>query len=381
VEWTYGQIVYQEQIMWILRDVAGFDVSKVLRVRKIIGKKLGEFQFAELWEDFKQGCFDKCGLGSAAAERMWGSITTAAGYAFNTAHAYSYALIAWQQMYFKIYHKTNVFYAASLAKNGDGKDDLPRRTALLTDAERKGLTVLPVLIEASDLQWKPNHPDFLLPGLMQLPKVGPATAEDLISWRVNLPFQDYDNLNWDGAARPASKGGCNGIGPTTVENIKRFVGSNDPFRVHATAEQLDTFRQQLDNGEFDGYGLPSSEEFVGSSFLSEAPSGTDHVAFVGLVANIVERDEIESKRQRTGQSAAEIRAGMDAPEKSKKATIFAYDEFGEVALRVSRFRYPHLAEKISLIKPDWHIVVGWGRTFDGKARSIQLINLWILDPD
>ena len=380
VEWTYGQIVYQEQIMWILRDLAGFDVPTVLQVRKIIGKKLGEFQFAALWQQFCDGCVSK-GVSEEQAQQVWGAITTAAGYAFNTAHAYSYALIAWWQMYFKVYHKTNIFYAANLAKNGDGKDDISRRTALLADAERKGLKLLPVLLEASHEQWFPHGDDHLLPGLRQLPKIGPAGAEDLIAWRANLPFQDYDNLTWDGAARPAAKGGCNGIGATTVEAIKSFLGSSDPFGIHATEKQLEAFREQLDNGDFDGTGLPSPEEYVSAGSLSEAPDSTDNAAFVGLIANIIERDEIESKRQRTGQTREEIVAAMDAPEKSKKATIFAYDETGECALRVSRFQYQKLASRISRIKTDHHIVVAWGRVFEGKANSIQVKELWILDPD
>ena len=384
VEWTHGQIVYQEQIMFILRDVAGFDIPTVLRVRKIIGKKLGEHQFAALWTQFRDGVAGQCGIGEDDALRIWGAITTAAGYAFNVAHAYSYALIAWQQMYFKIYHKTNIFYAANLAKNGDGKDDIPRRTALLADAERKGLKTLPVLLEASEAQWTPNDPDFLLPGLRQLPKVGPATAEDLIQWRAHLPFADYDNLNWDGAARPAKKGGCSGIGDTTVETIKSFLGNSDPFGVHRTESQLNEFRKQLDNGDFDGTGLPSSEDYVNATSLSE-PIGTgDYAAFVGLVANIVERDEIESVRQRTGVSFDEAKSKLDdkgAAGKYKKATIFAYDETGEVALRVSRYKYPALAARINAIKSDLHIVVAWGRVFEGKANSIQVTDLWILDPD
>src|SRR4029077_14541897 len=97
-----------------------------------IGKKLGEHQFEALWDQFKSGC-ESSGVDAEYAMRVWSAITTAAGYAFNTSHAYSYSVIAWWSMWLKIHYPTE-FFTASLAKNGDGKDNLSRRTALLQDA-------------------------------------------------------------------------------------------------------------------------------------------------------------------------------------------------------------------------------------------------------
>ncbi len=103
--------------MKVLRDLAGFDTATVLYVRKIIGKKLGEHQFAKLWEDFKSGCQKTAGLDAESAWQVWATITTAAGYAFNIAHSYSYSVIAYWAMYFKKYHP-EAFFASSLANNG-----------------------------------------------------------------------------------------------------------------------------------------------------------------------------------------------------------------------------------------------------------------------
>lgn len=377
VEWTYGQIVYQEQIMWILRDLAGFSTDRVLRVRKIIGKKLGEHQFAELWEEFKTGC-EANGVSEEDAASVWGGITTAAGYAFNTAHSYSYALVAWWSMYFKLYAQTQ-FFAGVLAKNGDGKDDIPRRTALLQDTVAHNVKVGIIDVMNSNQNWEPRHfPEMVLPGFSQLPGVGLATADDIVAWRGKLPFADYDNLSWQGMARPEKKGGCKGIGPVTVEKFKAFVANPDPFGIHKTEKQLEAFRKQCANGDFEQFGLPSAEEFYLSNNL---PEDNSYVAFVGLVANIVYRDEIESIRTRTGKSVDEIRASMDRPEASKKCAIFVYDENGECVLRVSRWRYDALSERIANITHDHHVVVAYGRSFEGKANSVQVNTLWILDPD
>jgi DNA polymerase-3 subunit alpha len=367
VEWTYGQIVYQEQIMWILRDVAGFDVPTVLRVRKIIGKKLGEHQFRSLEDQFITGCEATSRLSEVSARAIWASITTAAGYAFNIAHAYSYALIAWWQMWFKI-HEPSIFYAATLAKNGDGKDQLPRRVSLLQDAIRHEINIEPIHPVYSAGNWTPASSHSLRPGFRQIDGIGDATADTMIEWRKHRvgAFE----LVWD------SYEAVPGIGPKTIAKIESFATQEDCFGIYKTERQLEEFRKQLNRGDFDFIGLPAEEEFVVSTGLPES----DMVAFVGFVSNIIYRDDVESIRSRTGETVEQIKARIDQPEKTKKCTIFAYDELGELALRVSRFRFGALQTRIGKIKPDFHYVVVRGRTYERTSNAIQVSSMWLFDP-
>jgi DNA polymerase-3 subunit alpha len=374
VEWTYGQIVYQEQIMWILRDLANFSTQRVLKVRKIIGKKLGEFQFAELWQEFRDGCVSN-GVSDEDAERVWGSITTAAGYAFNTSHAYSYALIAWWQGYFKI-NSLKEFYAATLAKNGDGKDDIPRRTAVLQDAVEHGVEISPFDPDVMSAQWKPTPGGALaiMPGFSQIPAVGETKASDIVLWREfiwknrdDAPPVKWWNLN-----------DIKGIGEKSIISMVDFIASEDPLGVFRTGKQLDIFRQQLEKGDFNEFGLPYADVFFESN---DFPESDCRIAFVGMAANVIFTDEVETIRSKTGQSVAEIKAGMDRSEDTKKSTIFAYDEHGEVALRISRWRYPAMAEKLNCIQKNHHILVAYGRVFAERSGSLQVENLWILEPD
>ena len=378
VEWTYGQIVYQEQIMWILRDLAGFNTARVLKVRKIIGKKLGEFQFAALWEEFRDGCAGN-GVSEEDALRVWGAITTAAGYAFNTAHAYSYALVAWWQMFFKI-NNLPEFFASSLAKNGDLEKNIPRRTSLLKDSIAHKVEVLG-LTPSSPLNWEPaNFDNKIRPGLVQIPKVSDAVAGNIIEWRERRALEDpWWSPQWDEMKPPVKKGGVFRMGETTVEKIKAFVSQKDPFGIFRTETQLSAFREELVRGDYDQFGFPHPNEFVKAGFV---PLENDTVGFVGLVANVVERDEVETVRNRTGKPIDEIKAELEAKHpNTKKATIFAYDENGEVALRASRFTYEPLAGRISAIKKRHHIVVAYGRIFKDRPNSIQLKNIWVLEPD
>lgn len=369
VEWTYGQIVYQEQIMWILRDLAGFSTERVLQVRKIIGKKLGEFKFAELWKEFKDGCAHN-GVTEDAARTVWGGITTAAGYAFNTAHAYSYALIAWWQMWFKI-HYPSIFYSASLAKNGDGKDNLPRRITLLQDAVLHNVKIMPVDANLSGINWEPVQGECAIrPGLSQIDGIGEATASDIVAWRGNR--DPWGWVEWDDISA------VKGVGAKTVERIKEFASKDDPFGVYKTENQLAEFRKQLSAGVFSSFGLPDIDTFIMSS---EVIDEDRYAAFVGFARNVIFRDEVETIRVRTGKSVEQILSELDYSDKTRKATIFAYDEHGEITLRMSRFIYPSAERKIASIKNDFHVIVGYGRCFKDRPNTIQLKELWVLEPD
>ena len=380
VEWTYGQIVYQEQIMWILRDLAGFDTAKVLRVRKIIGKKLGEHQFAALWQEFRDGCSTR-GLGEDTALRVWGAITTAAGYAFNTSHAYSYALVAWWQAADKL-DRTTEFYASALAKNGDGKGDIARRTALLLDAIDHGIEIDHEFDhDQLVINWQPypGEKNVIMPGFSQCPGIADATASDIVSWRESTfsqPTHKHSKIKWHHLI------GVPGVGEDTLLKMINWSGQKDPFKIFHTGEQLTKFRKQLISGEFAEVGLPDPDSFRLSTDLLNPEDG--YVAWVGLISNIHEKDEIEIIRSKRGcsiQEAQEILAKQGSPEKSKKATLFGYDDTGECALRTSRWVYEDLSEYISAITEDHNIVVGWGRTFTGRPNSLQLKSLWVFDPD
>lgn len=405
VESTYGELVYQEQIMKVLRDLAGFDTIKVLRVRKIIGKKLGEFQFAELWEDFANGCAAN-GIDKATAWRVWGTITTAAGYAFNIAHSYSYSVIAYWSMYFKQNHP-EAFYAASLAKNGDGKDDIPRRTALLKDAVNHGISIGNIDPCLSGKTWRVAIADgkrCLTPGFVQVPGIGDTTAEAMIQTQQELIH--YTNgrstpeflegskfgrsskfgqlkshplpplsVSWDSIAEFTK-----GVGDKTIETIKAFAAQDDPFGVHRTERQLDAFRTELVEGEYDGAGLPCPEDFFGANEIGDA-ADWELVAWVGLVASIHHRDAVEYERKKTGKSVEQILSEMEHPGLVKHAVVFAYDEHDEVAIRFGRKIFPKWEATINQLKEDHHLIVVLGKKLPGMGNSLMPEQMWVLDPD
>jgi DNA polymerase-3 subunit alpha len=366
VEFTYGQIVYQEQIMAILRDVAGFDTKRVLRVRKIIGKKLGEFQFTALWEEFKDGCFSQ-GVEESDARKIWAAVTASANYAFNASHAYTYALVAWTQAYLKLYHPRE-FYVAVLSKTGDGKNDLVHRVSILKDAVAHGITISEFDLSQCRASWSvdANKSGGIRFGFAQIPGVGELTAVDL---------EKASASDWTSLIQ------VDGIGENSIMKMIEFCLSEDPMGVHAVEKQLGTLRKQLANGEFNDSGVPQSGNFLNSIAFRQDVESDGWAAFAGYASNIIFRDEIQSIRSQTGQSVEEIRNELVDPEKTKKATIFAYDEHGEVALRISRWIFDSVSGSLEAIKNNSSIIIGWGKVYKNRPGALQIKNIWVLEED
>lgn len=382
VEWTNGQIVYQEQIMFILRDLAGFDVPTVLKVRKIIGKKLGEFQFEQLWAQFRDGCAGN-GVSEEDAHRVWSAIRTAAGYAFNFAHSASYTIMSWLCQWFKAFYPEE-FFVATLAKNGDGKDDLPRRTRILQDVVAHGIPILPFTLADCQENWslgfkevgsnKDGSPQLVLaprPGFMQIPKVADNKASDIVEWRNRLPAgEKFKAYNWYFLEE------VNGIGEKTAQRVEEFADREDPLGIWRTEKQLVAFRQELKRGDYNNSGIPTD-----GYAMSDGLDSAGEYVWVGFVQNIVYKDEIENVRTKTGQSVEQIKAGLKSPHLTKKATLFCYDEHGEIAIRVSRWRFFNLNRVIKNITEDYSILVVKGKTFEDESTALQAESMWILEPD
>ncbi|MCL6647494.1 MAG: DNA polymerase III subunit alpha, partial [Chloroflexi bacterium] len=96
---TYGVIVYQDQVLHIVRAVAGFSLGKADIFRKAMGKKIPEVMRAQR-EEFKRGALAN-GFSEQLADQIFDLIEPFAGYAFNKAHSACYAELAYQTAYFK----------------------------------------------------------------------------------------------------------------------------------------------------------------------------------------------------------------------------------------------------------------------------------------
>src|SRR5665811_2625140 len=116
---TYGVAIYQEQVMQIARDLAGFSMGQADVLRKAMGKKIAAL-LAEQKEKFIDGCV-KNGIFKELAEKVYSFIEPFAGYGFNRSHAACYALIGYQTAYLKAHYPTE-FMAALLTSDQNDID-------------------------------------------------------------------------------------------------------------------------------------------------------------------------------------------------------------------------------------------------------------------
>ena len=119
LETTYGVIVYQEQVMKICTDLAGFDMGDADIIRKAMGKKdLAVMNAKEV--DFKEGC-KKNNIPDEVSDELWRRMKKFAEYAFNKSHAACYAAIAMQTAYYKAHYPLE--YMAGLLSSVMDKQD------------------------------------------------------------------------------------------------------------------------------------------------------------------------------------------------------------------------------------------------------------------
>jgi DNA polymerase III subunit alpha len=140
---TYGMTIYQEQVMQISKDMAGFTGGEADTLRKAIGKKNPELM-AKMKTKFIEGSV-KNGVEKSLATKIFEQFEDFAAYCFNRSHASGYAMIAYRTAYLKA-HWPNAFMAALM--NADS-GDLVRITIEVEECKLLGLEVLPPDINES----------------------------------------------------------------------------------------------------------------------------------------------------------------------------------------------------------------------------------------
>lgn len=143
LEKTYGVAVYQEQVMQIARDLAGFTLGEADVLRKAMGKKVFAL-IQEQKQKFIEGCVSQ-GIEKSVGEKVFSFIEPFAGYGFNRSHAACYALIGYQTAYLKA-HFPAEFMAALLTSD---QDNIDRIAIEVAECREMGIEVLPPDINES----------------------------------------------------------------------------------------------------------------------------------------------------------------------------------------------------------------------------------------
>ncbi len=178
---TYGVIVYQEQVLFIVQALAGYSLGQADVFRKAMGKKIPEVMKKER-RSFIAGA-KKNGFSAEVANEVFDLILPFAGYAFNKAHAVSYALIAYQTAYLKANYPLE-YITAFLATHIGQQEKMATAVA---ECRRLGITVLPPDINRSGAGFSIDRAEDNTPaisfGLAAIKNVGLGAVQPIIEER------------------------------------------------------------------------------------------------------------------------------------------------------------------------------------------------------
>jgi len=175
---TYGITVYQEQVMLLSRDLAGFTRGESDELRKAMGKKLVD-KMETLKVKFMSGC-EKNGFGpKAKLEQIWSDWAEFAKYAFNKSHATCYSWIAYQTAYLKANFPAE-FMAANLTRN---RDDIAEVGKFMDECKSMGMHVLGPDVNESDLTFTVNTAGNIRFGLGGIKGVGEGAVISIVDER------------------------------------------------------------------------------------------------------------------------------------------------------------------------------------------------------
>jgi DNA polymerase-3 subunit alpha len=182
---TYGITVYQEQVMLLSQEMAGFTGGQADSLRKAMGKK-NRRMMDELNEKFLEGC-DNQGIKRRDAEKVWKDWMAFAEYAFNKSHSTCYAYVSYQTAWLKAHYPAE-FMAAVLSRN---ISDIKKITQFMNECRRMGLSVLGPDVNESRIKFAVNAEGNIRFGLGAIKGLGEAAASRIIQERdENGPFAD-----------------------------------------------------------------------------------------------------------------------------------------------------------------------------------------------
>ena len=173
---TYGLIVYQEQVLQIAQQLAGYSLGKADLLRKAMGKKKKEVLDAE-YVGFEAGMRER-GFSPASIKALWDVLVPFSDYAFNKAHSAAYGLVSYWTAYLKANYPAE-YMAAVLTSVKDDKDKM---AIYLNECRRMGIKVLPPDVNESDSNFTPVGTDIRF-GLSAIRNVGVNVVAEIVAAR------------------------------------------------------------------------------------------------------------------------------------------------------------------------------------------------------
>jgi DNA polymerase-3 subunit alpha len=174
---TYGVIVYQEQVMQIAQELAGYSLGSADLLRRAMGKKKLE-EMEKQREFFAEGAKNK-GIDPTLAMKIFDLVEKFAGYGFNKSHSAAYALVSYQTAWLKAHYPAH-FMAATMSSDMDKTDKV---VVFIEECRSMGLTLLPPDVNRGELKFTVDDDGNIIYGLGAIKGLGEGPVESIIHAR------------------------------------------------------------------------------------------------------------------------------------------------------------------------------------------------------
>ena len=261
---TYGVIVYQDQVLLILQQFAGYTLGEADKVRKAMGKKISSLM-AEERVRFIDGSMSK-GYERNLASQVFNLIEPFAGYAFNKAHSVCYALISYWTAYFKAHHPLE--YMCSVLNSRLGHPE--KMVSSINECSKLGIPVLLPDINHSEEFFTVDRESQAVPsirfGLAAIKLLSEASVSPLVSERkANGPYENIDEF--------CRRADVSGLNRRSLDNLIK-AGAFDSLGARgallaaldvilSTAQRETRNRNEGQTSLFGGIGQTESSEMAG----------------------------------------------------------------------------------------------------------------------
>ena len=341
---TYNQIIYQEQILSILRQFANFSVTEANECRRIVAKSIGEQEFDKHLPNFLEGTKDK--ITEPQARRIWDSLKVYGRYGFNKSHAMAYALLAFWSMYMKRHHPAEFFLAKlDYVKTGEDTD----KFRIMMDASNHGINIAPPCLGKSKVGWTIDGDKVMRAGITEIKGIGGRTAENII----NCGFTRKDEF--------AQK--IKGVNVGVIKKLEEAHAFSD-------SEPIEDFFKIR---RFDILDKIASDRVPLSEIRDWDKSY--HVKIAGIFAELNFKDIFEEKASR-GKAIKSIKD----PEKAKYAMLLLEDQTDRCLVHIDRYLWHDISQEVWDAYDGGKIVVIEGSKVSGW-RMIRAQRVSIYEED
>ena len=336
LENTYGELIYQEQVMLIAHDVAGMDWNAVAKLRKAIGKSQGETAMKEHGQPFIDGLV-AAGIPDFAAAAFWRQVVGFGSYSFNYSHAIAYGYVSYWSCHLKA-HFPLEFAAASLSF----RTKVETQIELLRELAEEGINYTPIDPEHSTDKWRVVNGRLIGP-ITLIKGLGPKMAKTILSCRARneeLPERAQKLLT------------------NPVTDIDEL------FPVRSALEKID----------LTGYNILSKPTLCKDA----TPNGDwqEGIVVIGRCRLIIERDENDPKRIEDRKARGQT---GEYSGQTKFLEIRLYDDSGEIYAKIGRNEFKALDKRVRGVVKENETLVCVKGVLPPEAPVLLVKNLKVIE--